>query len=134
MSEASLRTPWYTVFERVLAIVPFLVRMPVHAASRSVWRQQRDRSLRLWHFPLETAFRMSSTGEVLLGNASAWNKAETKRTLDLFARTLNIFKDDLRSILAQEWKERRLGAANPVFEARLSASVPDHAHRVLPPQ
>jgi hypothetical protein len=29
--------------------------------------------------------------------------AEAKRTLDLFARTLNIFEDDLRKILADEW-------------------------------
>jgi hypothetical protein len=30
---------------------------------------------------------------------------EAKRTLDLFARTLNIFEDDLRQILADEWKK-----------------------------
>ena len=28
---------------------------------------------------------------------------EAKRTLDLFARTLDIFEDDLRSILQQDW-------------------------------
>jgi hypothetical protein len=60
---------------------------------------------------------------------------EAKRTLDLFARTLDIFEDDLRRILADGWKEGgRLAAANPVFEARLPASEPDHAHRVLPPK
>jgi hypothetical protein len=30
---------------------------------------------------------------------------EAERTLDLFARTLNIFEDDLRRILADEWKK-----------------------------
>lgn len=30
---------------------------------------------------------------------------EAKRTLDLFARTLNIFEDDLRQILADEWNK-----------------------------
>jgi hypothetical protein len=30
---------------------------------------------------------------------------ESKRMLDLFARTLDIFEDDLRRILAEEWKE-----------------------------
>lgn len=33
-----------------------------------------------------------------------------------------------------EWQKAKVGAANPVFEARLSASEPDHVHRVLPPQ
>jgi hypothetical protein len=28
---------------------------------------------------------------------------EAKRTLDLFGRTLNVFEDDLRRILADEW-------------------------------
>ncbi len=55
--------------------------------------------------------------------------SEAKRTLNLFARTL-----DLKRILVEEWKEERIGAANPVFEARLPASEPDHAHRVLPPR
>jgi hypothetical protein len=30
---------------------------------------------------------------------------EAKRTLDLFARTLNIFEDDLRQILADKWNK-----------------------------
>jgi hypothetical protein len=30
---------------------------------------------------------------------------EAKRTPDLFARTLNIFEDDLRQILADEWNK-----------------------------
>jgi hypothetical protein len=36
---------------------------------------------------------------------SGRDTTEAKRTLDLFARTLNIFEDDLREILAREWKE-----------------------------
>jgi hypothetical protein len=30
---------------------------------------------------------------------------EAERTLDLFVRTLNIFEDDLRRILADEWRK-----------------------------
>jgi hypothetical protein len=30
---------------------------------------------------------------------------EAKSTLDLFARTLDIFEEDLRRILADEWKK-----------------------------
>jgi hypothetical protein len=29
---------------------------------------------------------------------------EAKRTLDLFARTLDIFEDDLRRMLGEDWK------------------------------
>jgi hypothetical protein len=41
--------------------------------------------------------------ERLARNGSDTTEAE--RTLDLFARTLNIFEDDLRRILADEWKK-----------------------------
>jgi hypothetical protein len=41
---------------------------------------------------------------------------EAERTPDLVARTLNIFEDDLRRILADEWKRRPSGAASPASE------------------
>ena len=59
---------------------------------------------------------MSSTGDALLRANVARQRervemlarnghdtTEAKRTLDLFARTLDIFEDDLRSILQQDW-------------------------------
>jgi hypothetical protein len=49
----------------------------------------------------------------------------------LVARTLNIFEDDLRSILADEWKRRPSGAAGPACGARLPASEPRRAHQLL---
>jgi hypothetical protein len=47
--------------------------------------------------------RQSQRVEMLARNGSDTSVA--KRTLDLFATTLNIFEDDLRKILADEMKE-----------------------------
>jgi hypothetical protein len=41
--------------------------------------------------------------EMLSRNGS--DTTEAQRTLDLFARTLDIFEEDLRRILAHEWKQ-----------------------------
>jgi DNA-directed RNA polymerase sigma subunit (sigma70/sigma32) len=53
--------------------------------GRRIVARQRERVERLARYGLDTT--------------------EAKRTLDLFARTLNIFEDDLRQILADKWNK-----------------------------
>jgi hypothetical protein len=63
---------------------------------------------------MEAAFRFFVDGRLIVARQRervemlaryGHDKTEAKRTLDLFAGTLDIFEDDLRRILAEEWKD-----------------------------
>jgi hypothetical protein len=66
---------------------------------------------------METAFRHVIDGRRIVARQrervemlarSGHDTTESERTLDLFACTLDIFEDDLRRMLAEEWKEAKV--------------------------
>lgn len=61
---------------------------------------------------IEIAIRHVAKGRLIVAkqrqrvemlNRGGHDVTEAKRTLELFARTLDLFEDDLRRILAEEW-------------------------------